>query len=298
VALPAGDTHREPIKHLALRLHVVHHLRYRYERAAALGPQRLQMYPRLSAEQRLEHYVLEVNPQPSHRHRRLNAEGNHTEWLYFEGTHQALDIRLELTVRGEEVNPYAFMIYPFEAAVMPFTYAEPLDRLLAPYLDAGPAPAPMAAWARALLAEVGGQTVPFLVELSAVLQRDFAYVPRAQGPPFDPAETLANRAGACRDLSMLMLTACRAMGLAARFVSGYAWTDDTAASHELHAWVEVYLPGAGWCGFDPTMGGAAAENHIALAAAADHRRAAPAQGMYWGEGASSLETEVLVERWG
>src|SRR5690606_27947417 len=107
--------------------------------------------------------------------------------------------------------------------------------------------------------------------------------------------------GACRDLAMLFIDACRSQGLAARFVSGYAWQDAAQAEHDLHAWAEVYLPGGGWRGFDPSTGLATADHHIAVAACAVPDGAAPTTGTIQSRDVTTdLHTDVRIQplpRW-
>jgi SAM-dependent methyltransferase len=114
------------------------------------------------------------------------------------------------------------------------------------------------------------------------------HVGRLDGEPMFPADTLASRTGACRDTAMLYVAACRSLGLAARFVSGYSMHHpEEVSEHELHAWAEVYLPGAGWRGYDPSLGLAVADGHVVLAAAPDHHLAAAVSGSYRGTGVAS-----------
>jgi transglutaminase-like putative cysteine protease len=113
----------------------------------------------------------------------------------------------------------------------------------------------------------------------------------------EPGETLAGRSGACRDTAMLYVEACRSQGLAARFVSGYSMHHPPEVTEqELHAWAEVYLPGAGWRAYDPSLGLAVADGHVALAAAPDHRLAAPVSGSYRGTGVgSAMDYRVALQ---
>lgn len=227
-------------------------------------------------------------------HKHLDPEGNTVQWLYFNDPQDHLDVRVDLTVYSTPVNTFDFIIFPYESVALPLSYAPELARLLLPYLTASEVAPEVAAWAAILHEDASGQTLPFLTTLTERLRQEFSYVVRHQGPPHPPAETLAAKKGSCRDLACLMIAACRAEGLAARFVSGYAWAGESITSHELHAWVEVYLPGAGWRGFDPTLGAAADERHIALAASAYPAYTAPVRGDYWGGARSQLETDVVI----
>jgi len=153
----------------------------------------------------------------------------------------------------------------------------------------------VAAWAPAQAAAVEHNTTAFLIQLADRIHHDFQHVGRFEGEPMAPQETLAGRSGACRDTAMLFVAACRSQGLAARFVSGYAiHHPPEVTEHELHAWAEVYLSGAGWRGYDPSLGLAVADGHLVLATAPDHRLAAPVTGTYRGTGVTSTMTYALT----
>ena len=155
----------------------------------------------------------------------------------------------------------------------------------------------MPAWAAELAAAVDQNTTAFLMQLADRIHHDFQHVGRFEGEPMAPEETLAGRSGACRDTAMLFVAACRSQGLAARFVSGYSiHHPPEVTEHELHAWAEVYLPGAGWRGYDPSLGLAVADGHMVLATAPDHRLAAPVTGTYRGTGVTSTMTYALSVR--
>lgn len=275
-------------------LHIHHRLLYQYDAPVLLGPQRLNLRPRLAQHQRLLDYQLNIHPKPSGLYTELDAEGNPSQWAYFNGPADQLEVVLDMTVDCQPFDPYSFLIYPFDAARLPFAYSGLLEPLLLIYKEQSPPDPSIAGWAAALRSEAGGETVTFLMLLCQRLYEGFAYMLREEGPPHDPADTFHSRRGSCRDLSTLMIAACRSAGLAARFVSGYAWMDQEDVKNELHAWVEVYLPGAGWRGFDPTQGSAITERHIAMAASAYPERAAPVSGGYGGSAASRLETEVRL----
>jgi transglutaminase-like putative cysteine protease len=151
-------------------------------------------------------------------------------------------------------------------------------------------------WAADLARAAGGGTTDVLMHLADTIHHHFHHIGRPDGEPMGAAETLASRTGACRDTAMLYVQACRSLGLAARFVSGYSMHHpEEVSEHELHAWAEVYLPGGGWRGYDPSLGLAVADGHVVLTAAPDHHLAAPVSGRYRGTGvASSMRYAVEV----
>ena len=129
-----------------------------------------------------------------------------------------------------------------------------------------------------MLHNVEGNVGLFLTSLTQTIYESCIYETRHHGPPWPAGVVLAERRGTCRDFTVLFMAACRAVGLAARFVSGYQRGDADQEVHDLHAWPEVYVPGGGWRGFDPTLGLAVADGHIALAAAVDPAQAAVVMG--------------------
>ena len=140
-------------------------------------------------------------------------------------------------------------------------------------------------------------TTAFLIKLADRIHHEFQHVGRFEGEPMAPEQTLSGRSGACRDTAMLFVAACRSQGLAARFVSGYSiHHPPEVTEHELHAWAEVYLSGAGWRGYDPSLGLAVADGHLVLATAPDHRLAAAVTGTYRGTGVTSTRTYALSVR--
>ena len=123
-----------------------------------------------------------------------------------------------------------------------------------------------------------GNTLNFLFTLNQRIYQDCEYTIRHVGEPFPAGVTWRNKIGSCRDYAVLFMEVCRAVGIAARFVSGYQEGDEEQQSRDLHAWVEVYLPGAGWRGYDPTLGLVVSDCHIPLAASAIPKYAAAVEG--------------------
>jgi transglutaminase-like putative cysteine protease len=143
----------------------------------------------------------------------------------------------------------------------------------------------------------GGGVLSFLSALNRRIYRTCQHMIRETGAALPPGITWRQQAGSCRDLTVLFVEACRAVGLAARFVSGYQEGDLTRNDRHLHAWAEVYLPGAGWRGYDPTQDLAVGDRHVALVACAQPKYASPISGSFRGSGASSqMEYELLIDK--
>jgi transglutaminase-like putative cysteine protease len=197
-------------------------------------------------------------------------------------------------VETHRTNPFDFLL-PADAVLLPPAYPAAGRRGLAGYLDGGDTAPAVRAAADAMLARSEGRTVPFLMELTRWIGASHEKIVRLEGPPLAPAETLAAGAGSCRDLAVLFNEMCRTVGLAARFVSGYHEREAPDGQRYLHAWSEVYLPGAGWRGFDPAEGLAVADRHVVLATGLQPPAAAPTDGTFRGNGASStLESQIVI----
>jgi transglutaminase-like putative cysteine protease len=276
---------------------IQHSLRYRYDRPVFLEPLTVRLTPRQDFNQRLLQHHLGVEGAPSGRSSGLDADGNNSVVLWFDDLRERLDLTMTMEVETLLDNPFDWIITDPAVATLPARYDAANALSLSPFLAREPIDPGVAAWAQELAAKVERTTAPFLMALADTIHHGFHHVGRPDGDPMDPTETLASRSGACRDTAMLYVAACRSQGLAARFVSGYSMHHPPEVSEqELHAWAEVYLPGAGWRAYDPSLGLAVADGHVALAAAPDHRRAAPVSGSYRGTGvASTMDYRVALQ---
>jgi len=277
--------------------HIEHHLDYRYERPVFLEPFQLRLRPRSDPTQRLLNFNLAVSPDPSGRCLVLDANGNEAIGIWFQELTDHLSLTMEAQVETLRTNPFDWIITHPPTGRLPASYPPEEAESLAPCLAPGADKGEVGRWARELAAAVDHDTPAFLTHLADTIHRQFDHVGRLDGDPFEPAACLRARRGACRDTAMLYVAACRSQGLAARFVSGYSMHHPPEVTeHELHAWAEVYLPGAGWRGYDPSLGLAVAGGHVVLAAAPDHRLAAAVNGRYRGTGVGSqLNYRVVVQ---
>jgi transglutaminase-like putative cysteine protease len=280
-----------------MRFRIQHSLHYRYERPVFLEPHTLRLTPRQDPAQRLLAMELSVSPAASGRSESLDADGNSSVLLWFDDLRQDLELTVAMEVETLRVNPFDWILSSPADARLPLTYPAATALSLQPFLASEqPVAGEVAAWAEEQAAAVGHDTTALLMALADTIHHGFHHVGRPEGDPLQPAETLAGRSGACRDTAMLYVAACRSLGLAARFVSGYSMHHPPEVSeHELHAWAEVYVPGGGWRAYDPSLGLAVADGHVVLATAPDHRQAAPVSGTYRGTGvASSLDYRVAL----
>lgn len=274
-----------------MRFRVRHVTRYDYERSERLGVTTVRLRPRSDAGQRLLAFDLACDPAPLGRSEAIDAEGNQTTRLWFDAPAAHLLIATEFQAETLRDNPYDWVLDP-DACVVPMRYDAESSPALAAY-RATTAEPEIEAFARSVLTDSGPTATVFLSAMCERLASSIEQQRRDEGDPRPPAETLAAGRGACRDVAALFIEACRTVGLAARFVSGYTAPSPDVPS-ELHAWAEVYLPDGGWRGYDPSLGLAVADTHVAVATAAAPRGAAPVQGTFSGAGGSRLTSDVEV----
>lgn len=278
-----------------MQLHIKHTLRYEYSQPVFCEPLTLRFRPRDDPRQRLLAHTLEIDPQPFGRSDYLDIEGNAGSTIWFNDVVTSLTFRATSTVATSDASQFEFLLKP-EVLGLPLVYATEIEPVLQPYRsNAGDSPNTVQL-AREIAAEANQQTVPFVVELNKRINSMCKQIIRPVGDAWMPDQTLATGEGACRDLAALFLAACRSQGLAARLVSGYHALPDPDQQHHLHAWGEVYLPGAGWRGFDPTCGLTVTNRHVAVAAGLSPNLVMSTFGTFIGLGANStLTTEVSVE---
>ena len=262
---------------------------YKYDRPVRLGPQVVRLRPAPHARSRVLSYSLRVEPGKHFINWQQDPFANYQARLVFPEPTTEFQVTVDLVVEMAVHNPFDFFLEP-SAEKFPFRYEPQVEQELAPYLAAEPATPLVQAYLDAVDREPRA-TIDFLVDINQRLQRDVKYLIRMEPGVQTPEETLRNASGSCRDSGWLLVQLCRHLGLAARFVSGYLiqLTPDVKALDgpsgtavdftDLHAWCEVYLPGAGWIGLDPTSGLLAGEGHVPLACTPQPSSAAPIEGL-------------------
>ena len=274
-----------------MKFTIQHNTHYRYSRPVKLAPQELRFYPRDDGSQRVISFQLEISPIPLGRNDHLDFEGNRVTQVWFENEKDYFDIHLNMQVETLRRNAFDFILAP-EAEVLPIKHVE--DFILTQgYLERPELDDTVTTFAAELCRAVNNNTLDFLNALNQKLFADFIHIHRDSGVPQSPAHTLSSRHGACRDLAVLFIDCCRSEGIAARFASGYQKGDLQSERRHLHAWPEVYLPGAGWIGFDPTHGKAIADTHVTIAAGAHSSDTMPVIGSFSGKGVTSTLNYML-----
>ena len=271
--------------HVALN-HVTH---YEYDRPVQLGPQVIRLRPAPHSRSRILSYSLKVEPEEHFINWQQDAFANYQARLVFPKKTQAFKVTVDVVTEMAVFNPFDFFLEP-TAEQVPFTYADSVKEELRSYLDKDDK-TPLFKKYLASLDRKRQNTIDFLVQINQRLHQDIRYTIRLEPGVQTPEETLHLQSGSCRDSAWLLVQLFRHMNIAARFVSGYLIQlspdvkslDGPSGTEvdftDLHAWCEVYLPGAGWVGLDPTSGLLAGEGHIPLACTPQPSAAAPIEGL-------------------
>ncbi|MBE9040014.1 transglutaminase family protein [Oscillatoriales cyanobacterium LEGE 11467] len=259
--------------------HISHTTTFTYDRPVFLAPHILRLRPRSDGLQRLCNFALNVIPHPAGMACVLDLDGNAIERVWFESATKQLEITTTVQIETCQTNPFYSQVESW-AAKLPIDYPGSLLAQLQPYLKSyTPVPDPVAIdLAQDLTRKVEGKTTAFLGKLNQHLYKICQKIERENDDPWFPGITWKAKRGSSRDLAVLFMEVCRSIGLAARFVSGYRASPSSEERSEVSAWAEVYLPGTGWRGYDPSQGLVVADNYIALSASAFTRYTTPIQG--------------------
>ncbi|MGD9648976.1 MAG: DUF2126 domain-containing protein, partial [Pirellulales bacterium] len=275
---------------MPIRVALNHTTSYRYDRTVIFDPHVIRLRPAPHCRTPIVSYSLRVEPEPHFLNWQQDPYNNYQARIVFPEPARELKITVDLVAEMVSINPFDFFIAP-EAETYPFVYEPALAGELTPYRECEPA-GPRLAELAASLRRHDLRTIDFLVDLNRHLQQSIEYGIRLEPGVQTCEETLERASGSCRDTAWVFVQLLRQLGFAARFVSGYLiqlTADEKSLDGpsgpeqdftDLHAWTEVYLPGAGWVGFDATSGLVAGEGHIPLACAAHPITAAPITGSY------------------
>jgi len=287
---------------MAIHVALHHKTHYKYDRLINLGPQVIRLRPAPHSRTRILSYSLKVTPDKHFINWQQDPQSNWNARLVFPEKTKEFCVEVDLVAEMAVLNPFDFFLEP-QAERFPFEYDHVLDHELAPFRLKASATPQFAKYLgdvkRELFTiknakpgeETKPRTIDFLVGINQKLWKDVSYTIRLEPGVQTPEETLQLSSGSCRDSAWLLVQLMRHCGLAARFVSGYLIQlkadvkslDGPSGTEkdftDLHAWTEVYLPGAGWIGLDPTSGLLAGEGHIPLAATPDPTSAAPISGL-------------------
>src|SRR5450432_73892 len=278
---------------MTIKVALHHKTRYVFDRPIGLSPHEVRLRPAAHARTPIESYSLTVKPAKHFLNWQQDPYGNWVARLVFPEKSRELEIVVDLIADMTVINPFDFFVDP-TAEQFPFVYSNENFRELAPYLEqVVPTPLLMA-WVNKARTRFLGKpisTIDLLIAVNQMVREDVNYLVRMEQGIQTPEQTLLSAQGSCRDSAWLLVQILRYLGLAARFASGYLIqlaadvksldgpAGPSADFADLHAWCEVYLPGAGWIGLDPTSGLLAGEGHIPLACTPEPQAAAPVSGL-------------------
>lgn len=278
-----------------MKFQITHQTQYTFSKPVFLEPHTLRFYPSNLQLSSVLNFNLQVYPQPSGILFQTDCENNPIHFCWFEGTTSQLKVTATILVENKNFSPFNFIFYPARFSSSPFSYSEEQQQLLQMYLVYEDLSKSLTDYGKKLLQENNFETIPFLLSLTKQINHDFTIEARETGPPMSANETFQMKRGSCRDLAWMQIQLLRQMGMAAKFCSGYYYIDMEQPEYELHAWVEVYLPGAGWFGLDPTAGLVTGENYVKVAACAHFSNTNPLQGNFRGDALASLHTQLKIE---
>ncbi|WFR94589.1 DUF2126 domain-containing protein [Rhizobium tumorigenes] len=291
---------------MSIKASIYHLTHYKYDTPVRLGPQIIRLKPASHSKTRVISHSLKISPENHFVNLQQDPYGNYLARYVFPDPVTEFKIEVDLVADMTVYNPFDFFVEE-AAEVWPFEYPEDLRDDLKIYMQPEPMGEALAAF-MATIDRTPTRTTDFVVGLNARLQRDINYVIRMEPGVQTPEETLLAALGSCRDTSWLLVEVLRNLGFAARFVSGYLIQlapdlkalDGPSGTEvdftDLHAWCEVYLPGAGWIGLDPTSGLLTGESHIPLAATPHYRNAAPISGAIFGQANTEFDFAMNVTR--
>jgi transglutaminase-like putative cysteine protease len=278
------------------RYKILHRTYYNFSAAVQLGPHALRLRPREGHELRIESSILEIDPPATLRWQR-DVEDNSVAIATFAAPARQLSIESQVVIQQYNQDPLDFLLADY-ATDYPFAYPPEDWVILSSYAHpvGNPAQGALAEWVAKLWSPGEAiQTYGLLQRLNTRIHQTLSYQRREEPGVQTAAQTLSSTSGSCRDFAYLFMEAARCLGFAARFVSGYLHAPPSPASFgATHAWAEVYLPGAGWKGFDPTIGAMAGADHIPVAVARLPESVPPVAGTFVGPPGSSLDVGVWV----
>ena len=268
-----------------MKIKYIHNLEYSYEESVQLGEHRLCIKPRSHGFQRLINFNLNISPNPKILYPLLAASGEEINRITFEGYTDSLSIKAISEVETLK-HPCILDGVKERDLTLPFCRSiinRDLQGALEGWMPNGQHDPSAVELAQEALAGSSNNALSFTFQLIEIIQDRVKYTKRHTGPAWPASRTLRERVGSCRDLAMLMVESCRSVEIPSRFVSGYHFEDPLPKEFELHAWAELYIPGAGWRGFDPSGKGLIDERYLTLVSSSKSNLTAVITGNFRGK---------------
>ncbi len=277
-----------------MQIEIIHETEYTYATAVFLEPHYFRFMPRQTPYAELSSFSLHVTPDPMGISEQIDAENNTVHFSWYEGMHRKLSIKATSVLITKPYNPFNFLLSPPIYNQIPFDYDTGLNKLLEPYTEKIKIGEALIGYGDAVAANAKGNTLSFLIHLTQRIHTDFDLEIREIGEPYQPDETFRLKRASCRDLAWMQIQLLRYYGMAARFVSGYFYVDVEKPKYELHGWTEVFLPGAGWIGYDPSNGIRTSNMYFPICSSAGYENTMPVSGSVRGAASSVLSTRLEI----
>lgn len=275
---------------------IVHETTYSFSDEVFLEPHYLRFRPKQTPFIDVTSFSIALKSEPEGHRVIEDEEHNVLDFYWFEKLTNSLTIHVESSLQTKEHNPFNFIIHPNSFNTIPFTYSDQQYQILYASLQKSPLNQELVDYANAILETSRFNTVTFITNLTIQIHKDFVVEYRETGPPLSPDRTFEIKTGSCRDLSWMQINLLRSYGIASRFVSGYFYFDMENPTYELHAWIEVFIPGTGWLGFDPSHGILTGNTHFPVASSAISENTMPVSGGIRGSATSKLVTHLTIEK--
>lgn len=275
---------------------IIHETTYLFDGDVFLEPHYLRFRPKQTPFIDVTHFSISLKSAPQGHSIIEDEEHNTIDFCWFETLTNRLTIHVESYLETKDHNPFNFIIHPDSFNTLPFTYSEHQYQILFASLQKQALNQELLDYANTILDAAQCNTVAFVTNLTTQIHQDFIVEYRESGPPMSPNQTFKLKRGSCRDLTWMQINILRNHGIAARFVSGYFYFDMEKPIYELHAWVEVFIPGTGWLGFDPSHGMLTGNTHFSVASSAIAENTMPVSGGIRGSATSQLLTQLTIER--
>jgi len=270
---------------------IIHTLVYTYEVPVSLEEHLICLKPRSNGFQKLSNFELEILPSSHYIFPLLSENGDDIFKVVFSGSTNSLTIKAESDIETK-IHPDLFQIENNYDLSLPLKIESnnTLIGFINGWFPNGQHDPAAIKIAQEALAGINNNVLDFLYQLIELIKDRVKYTPRHLGPAWTSGRTLSERVGSCRDLAILLMETCRCVGIPSRFVSGYQFMDQPPNKYELHAWTEVFIPGLGWRGFDPSGCGLINQYYVALASSSMSELVAPVRGSFVGP--SKLKSEL------
>ena len=276
---------------------IIHRLVYSYEKSVSLNEHLICLKPSSSCFQKLLNFELKISPYSNSTFPLLSENGDDIFKVFFNEPVDSLLIKAESEIETKN-HPDFYLMKNDNDLTLPLKIEfldSSLSGFLKGWLPSGQHDPAAIQMAQEALAGINNNVLDFLYQLIELIKERVKYTPRHLGPAWTSGRTLNERVGSCRDLAMLLMETCRCVGIPSRFVSGYQFMDEPSEKYELHAWTEIFIPGFGWRGFDPSGPGLINHNYIKLASSSKSEYVAPVRGSFVGPPNLKSELDWAIE---